>query len=96
MRPIIDNSFINLIYGFLLGNSFIFKNSKEIKLIIKIEGKHISFMRFIFNKIYSLGYCEQNFPKIITKLCKKGKLKKLMTLQTYYNYDFCFNINTIQ
>ena len=88
MRPIIDNSFINLIYGFLLGNSFIFKNSKEIKLIIKIEGKHISFMKFIFKQIYNLGYCEQDFPKIITKLCKKGKLNKIMTLQTYNNYNY--------
>ena len=56
-------------------------------LIIKIEGKHISYMTDIHKKISNLGYCEQTLPydKIITKLGKKGKLNKLMLLHTYNN-----------
>lgn len=77
----------------LLGESLIFKNNKEIKIIIKIEGKHISYMRDICKKISNLGYCEQNLPKIITKIRKKGKLNKLMLLHTYNdnNYLELFN-----
>jgi hypothetical protein len=80
-----NKNYLNLIYGFLLGESYIFKNNKEIKLIIKIEGKHISYMRDIHNIISNFGYCEHKLPKIISKLRKKGKLNKLMLLHTYNN-----------
>lgn len=99
-----NKNYLSLIYGFLLGESYIFKNPsysskkgaairregvcKEIKLIIKIEGKHISYMRDIHTKISNLGYCEQKFPKIIRKLRKKGKLNKLMLLHTYNNNNY--------
>jgi LAGLIDADG DNA endonuclease family len=89
MKTIMNNIYLNLIYGLLLGESFMApeggKNNKEIKLIIKIEGKHISYMKEIHKLISNLGYCEKNLPKIITKLGKKGKLKKLMLLHTYNN-----------
>lgn len=73
--------YLNILYGLLLGQSVIFNNNKT--LTIKIEGKHISYMTDIHKKISDLGYCEQKFPKIITKLGKKGKLNKLMLLDTY-------------
>ena len=88
MNPVMNKSYLNLIYGLLLGESYIFKNNKEIKLIIKIEGKHIFYMRDIHKKISNLGYCEQNFPNLIYKLRKKGKLNKLMLLHTYNNYNY--------
>jgi hypothetical protein len=77
--------YLNILYGLLLGDSFIINNNnnKEIKLIIKIEGKHITYMIDIYKKISELGYCENKLPKIITKLEKKGKLNKLMLLHTY-------------
>lgn len=85
MKTIMNKIYLNLIYGLLLGESFIFKNNKEIKLIIKIEGKHLSYMKDIHKLISNLGYCEKIFPKLITKLGKKGKLNKLMLLHTYNN-----------
>lgn len=85
MNTVMKNNYLNLIYGLLLGGSFILKKNKEIKLIIKIEGKHISYMKDIHKKISNLGYCEQNLPKIKSKLGKKGKLNKLMLLHTYNN-----------
>ena len=39
--------YLNLLYGFLLGKTFILRTKKEIKLVIKIEDKHISYMKFI-------------------------------------------------
>lgn len=80
-----NNSYLNLIYGLLLGESFILKNNQEIKLIIKIEGKHRSYMTAISKKISKLGFCKPSLPKIATKLGKKGKLNKLMVLNTYNN-----------
>ncbi len=80
--------YLNIIYGLLLGDSYILKKNKEIKLIIKIEGKHIIYMRDVHKKISNLGYCEQNLPKLITKLRKKGKLNTLMLLHTYNNNNY--------
>ena len=36
-----NNIYLNILYGLLLGQTYILKNNKEIKLIIKIEGKHL-------------------------------------------------------
>ena len=84
---VIKNNYLNILYGLLLGKSFMVQNNKEIKLILKIEGKHISYMKDIHKKISNLGYCDKNFPKLITQLGKKGKLTKLMILNTLnYNY----------
>lgn len=80
--------YLNLLYGFLLGKTFILRTKKEIKLVIKIEDKHISYMKFIHKKFYNLGLCSQNLPKINTKLVKKGKLRKIMVLHTYNNNDY--------
>nr|YP_010714085.1 hypothetical protein P2X57_mgp17 [Fuscoporia gilva]WDD39648.1 hypothetical protein [Fuscoporia gilva] len=40
-------------------------------------------MKHIHNIFYKLGYCPENLPKINTSLIKKGKLNKIMILQTY-------------
>nr|YP_010170441.1 LAGLIDADG homing endonuclease [Phanerochaete carnosa]QRZ60422.1 LAGLIDADG homing endonuclease [Phanerochaete carnosa] len=68
--------------------SYIFNNNKEIKLIIKIEGKHISYITDIHRKVSNLGYCEQKLPRINTKLGKKGTLNKLMLLHTHKNNNY--------
>jgi hypothetical protein len=46
-----NNNYLYLIYGFLLGESYIIKDNKEINLIIKIEGKHKSYMTEIHKQI---------------------------------------------
>ena len=86
--PSINKNYLYLIYGLLLGNSFIFNNNNEIKLIIKIEGKQISYMTHIHKKISTLGYCEDKMPLIKTKIVQKGKLNKLMLLHTYNNNNY--------
>jgi hypothetical protein len=50
-------------------------------------------MTNIHKQISELGYCDSNFPVIIQKLAKKGKLNKLMLLHTYSstNYLELFN-----
>jgi len=88
---VMNKNYLNFIYGLLLGESYIFNlNNKDIKLIIKIEGKHTSYMREIYKKISSLGYCplEDKSPQIITKIRKKGQLNKLMLLHTYKNSNY--------
>jgi len=84
----LNKKFLSLIYGLLLGNSFILNKNKEIKLIIEIEGKHISYMTHIHKKISSLGYCKDKMPLIKTKIVSKGKLNKVMLLHTYNNNNY--------
>ena len=47
--PVLTKHYLNLIYGLLLGKSFILNNNNEIKLIIVIESKHSSYFTFIKN-----------------------------------------------
>jgi len=85
MIPGLNKNYLCLIYGLLLGNSFIINNNYEIKLIIEIEGKHLSYMKHIQQKISNLGYCEEKMPLIKTKIVRKGNLNKIMLLHTYNN-----------
>jgi LAGLIDADG DNA endonuclease family len=82
----LNKNFVYLIYGLLLGNSFILKF--ENKLIIAIEGKHMSYITHIHTKISSLGYCEYKKPLIKTKLVPGGSLNKVMLLHTYKNKNY--------
>jgi hypothetical protein len=86
-RAGLNKNYLNLIYGLLLGKSFIFNNN-EIKLIIEIEGKHLSYIMDIHTKISSLGYCADKMPLIKTKILKKGNLSKVMQLHTYNNNNY--------
>ena len=88
MNPGLNKNYLSIIYGLLLGNSFILKNKNEIKLIIEIEGKDLSYMINIFKKISNLGYCEDQIPLIKTKIVKKGNLNKVMLLHTYNNNNY--------
>lgn len=83
MNLVINNIYLNILYGLLLGDSFIINNFNVINIFIKIEGKHIYYMKDIHKKISELGYCETKFPEIKLQLVKKGKLHKIMLLQTY-------------
>ena len=86
MIPGLNKNYLYLIYGLLLGNSFILNN--EMKLIIEIEGKHMSYITHIHKKITSLGYCEYKKPVIKTKIAPQGNLNKVMLLHTYSNNNY--------
>jgi LAGLIDADG DNA endonuclease family protein len=86
MVPGLNKNYLSLIYGLLLGNSFILNN--EIKLIIAIEGKHMAYITHIHKKISSLGYCEYKMPLIKTKIVPQSKLNKVMLLHTYSNNNY--------
>ena len=74
MIPGLNKNYLYLIYGLLLGNSFILNNNNEIKLIIEIEGKHMSYITHIHKKISRLGYCEDKLPLITRKIVRSGHL----------------------
>ena len=88
MNPSIIKNYLNLIYGLLLGNSFIFNNNNKIKLIIEIAGKHKSYICHIINKISSLGQCDDSTLEIKTKILKRGNLNYIMQLHTYTNNNY--------
>ena len=88
MNQILNKNYLFLIYGLLLGNSFIINKNNEIKLIIEIESKYNSFFIHVKNKISNLGYCDDNLIEIKTKLSKGGNLNKVMILHTYNNNNY--------
>ena len=76
---------LNIIYGFLLGDSFIDK--KERKVIFIIKDRHITYMTNIHKILAERGICNNSLPKISTSLEKKGKLMKVLNISTFSN-DF--------
>ena len=84
----LNKKYLFIIYGLLLGNSLILIKHNEIKIVIEIVGKHLSYMKHIHSIICSLGYCEKKFPLIKTKILKKGNLNKIMLLETYNNNNY--------
>jgi hypothetical protein len=87
-RAVFNKNYLSLIYGLLLGNSFIWQQYSKFKIIIEIESKHMSYMTHIHTKISSLGYCEDKMPLIQTKVVGQGHLNKVMLLHTYYNNNY--------
>ena len=84
----LNKNYLYLIYGLLLGNSFILNKNNEIKLIIEIEGKHMSYITHIHKKILCLGYCEDKLPLVKTKIVRGGNLNKVMLLHTFNNNNY--------
>lgn len=83
-----NNIYLNILYGLLLGQTYILYAINYLQIIVKIEGKHTSYMQNIQTKLSELGYCSSRLPPILHKLVKKGKLTKFMLLHTYPSNNY--------
>lgn len=82
----LNNDFISIIYASLLSNSNAIRNNKGTKILFYQESSHNDYLLYFHSLIANLGYCNTNIPKIITKLNKKGNIKKVIIFETWtYN-----------
>ena len=88
--PFKDTRIIEIIYGSLLGNGYVYKkhNNKGTKIIFYIENSHNDYLLYFHSLIANLGYCNTNLPKIKTKLGNKGKIIKYIKFSTWTYYQF--------
>lgn len=79
----LPSDLISIIYGSLLGNGYGEKRNSNVKFYFYSENTHTEYLLYLHNIIANLGYCNKEIPKIKNKLCKKGKIKKIIKFNTW-------------
>lgn len=78
---------LSIIYGSILGNSYIIKNKGTI-IVLEQEYCNNNYLYYLHSLLSNLGYCNSNIPLIKTKLCKKGKIKQYLKFNTWTYTSF--------
>ena len=79
-----NNESTSLIIGSLLGNSYLEKNEKGIKIIlIKCSG-NIEYLMKFYNYFNSIGFCKSKKPHLYKIITKKNKSLYYWKAESYY------------
>ena len=79
---------ISLIVGSLLGNSYLEKNEKGVRIIfIKCNG-NIEYLMQFYNYLNSIGYCKSKKPDLKKIISKNNKLLYYWKVESYYLTEF--------
>lgn len=84
----LNENILSIIYGSLLGKSNIQKYTKGTNISFYIESSHSDYLLYFHNLITNLGYCNYNIPKLGTRLGRKGKIFKVLQLNTLIYEQF--------
>lgn len=84
----LNNEFISIVYGSLLGDASAEKRKggKGTRITFYQEGSHKDYLLYLHSLIANLGYCNTQIPKITTRLGKKGKIRNIIRFNTW-TYD---------
>ncbi len=75
---------ISLIIGSLLGNSYMEKNEKGVRIVfIKCSG-NIEYLIQFFNYLSNIGYCKSKKPKLNKVISKNNKVLYYFKTESYY------------
>lgn len=90
--PFKDTTIIEIIYGSLLGDSYVEKHKvgKGTRISFYQESSNNDYLLYLHSLIANLGFTNTNIPKITTRLGNKGKIRKIIRFHTW-TYDQ-FNI----
>ncbi len=80
---------ISLILGSLLGNSYLEKNEKGVRLVfVKCSG-NIEYLVKFYNYFYNIGWidCKSNKPRLKEIIAKKDKILYYFNVKTHYLTD---------
>jgi ubiquinol-cytochrome c reductase cytochrome b subunit len=79
-----NKDILSILFGSLLGDAhaeFRLKGNGT-RINFYQEGSHVSYLIWLYKLISELGYCNTNLPKITTRLCKKGVVRKIIRFKT--------------
>ena len=76
---------LDMIYGTLLGDGHAERRIKGngTRVTFYQEGSHVSYLLWLHNSFYQLGYCNSKVPEIQTRLGSKGKVRKIIRFNTF-------------
>lgn len=79
---------ISLIIGSLLGNSYLEKNEKGVKIVfIKCSG-NVEYLMQFYNHLNNVGYCKPKKPGLSKVITKNNKLLYYWKAESYYLTQF--------
>lgn len=73
-----------LIVGSLLGNSFMEKSEKGVKIIFIKCSDNIEYLMKFYNYFSSIGYCKSKKPKLNQVISKNNKVLYYYRIESYY------------
>ena len=83
-----NNDSTSLIIGSLLGNSYLEKNEKGIKIVLIKCSVNIEYLMKFYNYLNSAGYCKSKKPGLSKVIVKNNKLLYYWKAESYYLTQF--------
>lgn len=87
-----DKIIYSIIFGSLLGDAHAEKRNGGLGTRISFyqESTHVSYLLWLHSVLASTGYCNENIPKIKTRLGSKGVVRKVLRFHTWTYTSFNF------
>lgn len=87
-----DITIYSIIFGSLLGDAYGEKRKGKggTRISFYQEGSHLSYILWLHSLLSIRGYCNENLPKIQTRLGLKGVVRKTLRIHTWTYTSFNF------
>ena len=87
-----DKVVYSVIFGSLLGDAHAERRNggAGTRISFQQENIHVSYLLWLHNLLASRGYCNENTPKVSTRLGHKGKIRKYSRFHTWTYTSFNF------
>ena len=89
-----NNDIISLVIGSLLGNSYLEKNEKGVRIVfIKCSG-NIEYLMQFYKYLIGIGYCKSKKPRLNKVISKNNKLLYYWIEKSYYltGFDWLYDM----
>lgn len=87
-----NQNIYSIIFGSLLGDAYAERRNGGLGTRISFyqESTHVSYLLWLHSLLASTGYCNENLPKIQTRLGSKGIVRKILRIHTWTYTSFNF------
>jgi hypothetical protein len=74
---------LSIFYGTLLGDSYLEKRSKNVRISLQQENKNVEYLMWLWNLLANSGYCTNKKPKLYQRIGARGQIRFYFRLNTY-------------
>lgn len=83
-----NNDNVSLIIGSLLGNSYMEKNKKGVRIVFIKCNDNIEYLMKFYSSLVDMAYCKTKKPKLNKVISKKNKVYFYIIIKSYYLSKF--------
>ena len=78
-----EEHILSIFYGTLLGDSYLEKRSKNVRISFQQENKNVEYLMWLWNLLAISGYCTNKRPKLHQCIGARGQIRFYYRLNTY-------------